>query len=184
MSVESVDTNYLEIARTVLARNQFATVLESTADGQPVLLAENAYFVLAVVAATTFKDLANREAYAADLLTKRVAASPAAGKRWDAYVVLIATEADGDASTFSELVKMNYNTSDLRRIARVGVEASPAGVRGVLRPFLPLSAPAADDASADPLVALEAQLPQFGVDRLFAARAIAAYRETGGVGDV
>jgi hypothetical protein len=184
VSVESVDSNYLEIAKTVLARDQFATVLESTADGRPVLLAENAYFVLAVVSATNFKDLANREAYAADLLTKRVATSSAAGKRWDAYIVLMATEAEGDASTFSELVKMNYNTSNLRRIARVGVDASDAGVRGVLRPFLPLATPASDAASADPLGALEAQLPQFGVDKLFAARVIAAYRETGGVGDV
>jgi hypothetical protein len=183
MTIEP-DNGYLGIARSILRENGFATATDVSDDGRVVLLAENAYFVLAVAGAESFTDLASREAYASDLLTKRVSGSRASGKRWDAYVVLMASEQGDNDTNAVELMRMNYNTSDVRRVARMGVEPTPDGVRGVLRAFLPLAAPAVDSTTADPLFALEAQLPRFGVDGTYAARVIAAYRSSGDVSDV
>lgn len=177
------DRELLGLARSVLEGEAFEVeMVEGTV---PLLLAENRYFVVAVVATATITDLINVESPASDELAQRVSRGDAGPKLWDAYLVLLTQERSPDAARFTrELYQINYDTSRLRRLAHTGVPKTLTGVRTALTPFVRPISLEGPVVAIDPFDSVAMSLVRRGVDQDFAAKAIEAFRYGGDVGDV
>jgi hypothetical protein len=178
-----VDDELLAFARTVLVGERYV-VEDVTADGVRLLLAENRYFVLAVVAAATIEQIVIAEGWGEEFLVGRLRSANMGPKLWDAYLVLLTQELlpdRGDATR--ELFQINYDTRGVRRMAHSGVFPRLADVRNALTPFV---APIELD---DPTIATNAfdsfieALVARGIDREVAVRAVTASRQGADIAD-
>lgn len=181
MTEAVVDPLVLSIARRLLERTGFL-VEERAIDGRDDatwLLAESEYFVLGVAAGQTFDDLLVLEGFLADALGKIISGDALGAKRWDSYVVLLATS-DADQRGTPSVVQLQYNTRSLRRLVALGVGGHEDAVAAALATFLPLPSPPAGGlpSAFDDLVS---QLALNGVPEEQAAAAVTSYRATGNV---
>jgi hypothetical protein len=180
MSLVASDPALLTVARRVLARHDFrlreATLTD--VDDAPWLLAESDYFVLGVAAGRTFDDLRVYEGYVASALGELLQEGEVGAKRWDSYVVLLAT-AGGDEQGRREVVDLQYNTRSLRRLVSLGTAAHEDAVTAALATFLPLPAPPPGGlpSAFDELVE---QLVINGIPQDQVVDAVASYRGQGG----
>ena len=177
-----VDEDLLALARTVLAESGFVLEL---AESEKVLLAENAFAIIALAATPTLADLLSAEAALEALLKTRIANANVGPKLWDAYLVLLTQESpQGQGGVYQQLFEINYDTHEFRRIARVGVGLTIREVRNALTPFVEPVRLKEAGLSADPLDALPASLGRHGVDRDVAMRAVEVFRQGGRLDDV
>jgi hypothetical protein len=174
--VAQSDDELLSIAAEVLADEGF--VIERSTDALAMVLAENAYFVVGVVATATIQQLVENEANASERIAQRLASADSGSKVWDGYLVLLTQEVVSENSISTrELFDINYDTTRIRRIAHAGVEPTTASIGKALVSFLrPLEL---DDSTVtdDPLELLVNALTMHGVDRELGARAAAAFSE-------
>jgi hypothetical protein len=179
----SSDRELLALARSVFVDEGYA--VEDVTGDISLLLAENPYFLVAVSATSTIAQLLLAEPLAEAAVSHRLAASDPGPKRWDAYLILLTQERSPEnRQTTRDLFEINYDTSNLRRIAHAGVQATLAAVRDALTPFVaPIEL---DDPSIarDPFDAMVAALAARGVDRDLASRAAAAFKQGVPLGDV
>ncbi len=177
------DSDLLLLARDVLRTAGFA-VEEVT--GEPSLIfAENRYFVVAVTATSTIAQLLVAEGATEIALAERIARSDAGPKIWDSYVVLLTQEHSVENDEASRaLYEINYDTARMRRIAHIGVEATAAGMREVLAPFVAPRSVADASVSESPLVLLLQALVSHGVNKDLAARAVTAFDQGASLVDV
>ena len=139
---------------------------------------------MAVAAAESLEELREVESYAAPELVERLrSAEGLGGKRWDAYLVLMASLNADAPEDARQLVDIEYNTRGLRRLVAVAVEPTEDDLRRVLRPFISLPTPVSGGLS-DALADLEQQLVVNGVDEVEAHRVVVAFQEKGHLGDV
>lgn len=177
------DEDLLSIAESVL--NSQGYLVENLDDPMDLLLAENAYFVVAVVAFHTIQDLRIAQGPAEEALAERLATASIGPKKWDAYLVFLTQEnAPEDDLTTRELYAINYDTTRLRRIAHTGVSVTPESVSHALAPFVAPLEGNATDIHEDPFGRLLAALEARGVDRDLADRAIAAFEQGASLDDV
>jgi hypothetical protein len=171
------DAELLALARAVLVDEGYV-VEDVAADGVPLLLAENRYFVLGVVAAATIAQIVVAEGWAEEFLAGRLRSADVGPKVWDAYLILLTQERlpeGGDATR--KLFEINYDTRGIRRIAHAGVFPRLTDVRNALTPFV---APIELD---DPTIATSVfesfieSLVARGIDREVAVRAVTASRQ-------
>jgi hypothetical protein len=172
-----VDDELLALARTILVDEGYA-VEDVTADGPHLLLAENRYFVLGVVATATIAQIVIAEGWAEEFLVARLRSADIGPKLWDAYLILLTQERLPESGYATlELFQINYDTRGLRRMAHSGVFPRLADVRNALTPFV---APIELD---DPTIATSAfesfieSLVARGIDREVAVRAVTASRQ-------
>jgi hypothetical protein len=175
------DPLLLSIARRVLARHHFR-MRETQLDGlddAAWLLAENEYFVLGVTAGQTFSDLLVLEGYVAAALGALIHGGDVGAKRWDSYVVLLASTGTDERGR-PDVVRLQYNTRSLRRLVCLGTPAHEDAVAGALATFLPLPDPPPGGlrSAFDELVQ---QLIVNGIPDAQAAAVVASYRSTGGM---
>jgi hypothetical protein len=178
-----VDDELLALARTILIDEDFV-VEDATADGVRLLLAENRYFVLAVVTAATISQIVIAEGWAEEFLVGRLRSADIGPKLWDAYLILLTQERlpeRGDATR--DLFQINYDTRGVRRMVHSGVFPRLADVRNALTPFVapielddPAIATSAFDSFIESLVAR-------GIDREVAVRALTASRQGADIAD-
>jgi hypothetical protein len=183
MTSVNADPLVLSIARRILERHKFL-VEERQAEGlenATWLLAESEYFVLGVAAGKTFDDLVVLEGFVADSLSRVVSEGSIGAKRWDSYVVLLASS-DADQRGRPGVVRLQYNTRALRRLVSLGVGAHEDAVAAALSTFLPIPDPPAGGLPS-PFDDLVEQLTLNGVPEEQAAAAVANYRGSGGVGE-
>ena len=178
------DEDLFALARSVLAEAGFAQE-EVKLQDTSVLLAENAYCIVALVATPTMDDLVAAEPHVEAFLHKAVEGADIGPKLWDVYAVLLTQESpEGHGDGLRPLYKINYDTHDFRRMARVGIEATIQGVRNALTAFVdPVKLEDRELATA-PLEALSAELISFGVDESVAIRAVEIYQRGGQLDDV
>ena len=170
------DPALLALAHRVLRQRGFRTregVLRDLGD-TPWLLAESDEFVVAVVAGRSLLDLELLETHAAPELGELLASGDLGAKRWDAYLVLMAS-GDSGARGNREVVDLQYNTRALRRIVALGVSADEDAVLGVLSTFMPLPEPRAGGLTSafDELID---QLVINGIEHERAEAAVEEYR--------
>ncbi len=176
--------DHLRIAEDILRRAGFATSWLALSGSSRVLVGEDDYFVLGVVAAATLKGLLAAEEVISIAFVNRLAEAAAGPKQWDAYLVLMTPEAPSKSREgASELVALNYDTRYLRRLAHVGVQPARESIEQALRPFLPLPLGGDLESAVDPLKLLQDELPHFGISPKQAAQAISSYRLTGAIED-
>lgn len=168
-----VDLALLEEARTVLVSSEFSVRSDFlTAERLPWLLAENELFALGVAAARTLDDLVALDVHATEAIADRI--RNAGAKRWDGYLVLIASE-DGTDIGSETARSLTYNTALLRRVVSLGVPTGLDGVRQALRSFLPLPPPSTATVGSA-FVDLADELVLQGIDRGLVEEAIQDYQ--------
>jgi hypothetical protein len=179
----ATDGDLLAVAEVVLSAQGY--FVEKLDDPMDWLLAENAYFVVAVVASHTIQDLRIAQGPAEEALAERLTAASIGPKKWDAYLVLLTQEkSPEDDLTTRELYAINYDTTRLRRIAHTGVSVTSESVSHALAPFVAPLEGSASDIHEEPFSRLLAALEARGVDRDLADRAIAAFEQGASLDDV
>ncbi len=177
------DEHLFALARTVLSDAGF-TQKEVALHNAAVLLAENAYCIVALATTPTVDDLIAAEPQVEALLHSNVEREGIGPKLWDAYVVLLTQERPSDQRDgLRPLFKINYDTRGFRRMARAGVEPTIRGVRNALTPFVEPVRLEDTGLATPPLVALVAALITHGVNESVAGRAIEIYKQGGRLGD-
>jgi hypothetical protein len=178
-----VDIELLALARTVLDDEGYA-VEDVTADGVRLVLAENRYFVLAVVATATIAQVVIAEGWAEEFLVGRLRSADIGPKLWDAYLVLLTQERLPErGDTTRDLFEINYDTRGVRRMARSGLFPRLADVRSALTPFVaPIEL---DDPTiaTSPFESFIESLVARGVDREVAVRVVTASRQGADIAD-
>ncbi len=177
------DQELLGIASAVFSENGFE--VEAVEVGLDVLLAENSYFAVAVVAMNTIGNLILSESVAFETLSERVASATMGPKKWDTYLVLLTQERSAEDDEVTRgLFAINHDTSHVRRLAHTGVMPTRTAVAQALAPFLkPIAledSAAQSDALSDLLNALVAR----GVGAEVAQRAVAIFEQGGSLDDV
>lgn len=155
------DDALLELAEVVLRNAGFNLRYGQTDDQEPILLIENSDAVAAIGAFVTVPDLLEAESGVSRALSTNIAAAPPSAKRWDGYVVLL-TSSRGGADRAEELSLLTQNLRHVRRIVRVAVDPTRAGIARALRPLLPLSSSSEVRWIADPLDAIARLLERDG----------------------
>ncbi len=177
----SVDSRLLVVARRILERHRFRVQEQRLEELEEVgwLLAESEYFVLGVAAGQTLDDLLLLEGYVADALGQLLQASQLGAKRWDSYVVLLAS-AGVEQRGQPDVVRLQYNTRSLRRLVALGTAAHEEAVTAALATFLPLPEPPTGGLRP-PFDELVEQLVLNGVGAEQARAAVANYRASNGI---
>lgn len=157
------DDSLLELAEVVLRKANFRLQYDRIGGDEPVLLVENSDAVAAVAAFLSVRDLIEAESDVSRAVSRRVASAPASPKRWDAYVVLL-TSARSAAQYSEELALLTQNLRHVRRIVRVGVDPTRAGLTRALRPLLPLAAINESRWDEDPLGSMRRLLERDGFE--------------------
>lgn len=177
------DDELLLLSTAVLSQHGFH--VEAIKQGIDLILAENAYFVVAVAATNTIPDLILAESVAFDAIASRIDSATLGPKKWDTYLVLLTQDKSAEDDDMTRaLYAINYDTSRLRRIAHTGVDATPEAVGHALAPFV---TPVAQETSArqtDPVDSLLRALLSRGVDEQLAHRAITAFEQGAELDDV
>jgi len=177
------DPALVALARRVLSRRGFR-VSEGQLAGlgdTPWLIAESDLFVLAVVAGRGVNDLRILESHAATALSELLVGAGLGAKRWDAYLVLLAS-GDDDQRGGSDVLELQYNTRPFRRIVVLGISADEQAVLGALSTFMPLPEPTGSGLTS----AFEELIEQLVINGIHRDRAVATvntYRETGSIDD-
>lgn len=180
-----VENELLEVAALVLRDAGCRLRAHRLGDGQEFLLAENAYYIICVVASTSARDILDVERRLADELTTLSLRSDVGPKRWDLYLVILAPRDPEDSKELArDLYRITYDTQHLRRIAVLDVEPTLESLRDALRSFLPTLAPDTAQPLGDALTELESALAEQGIDPANAARAVAAFRSSRSLDDV
>ena len=156
------DDSLLELAGVALKQAGY-TVVPADAGDLRVLLGEDEHNVVVITALISPDQIVAAESHASRALTQRLVAADLPQKKWDAYVVLLCAQSADDDQT-EALTELASNLRHLRRIVRVGVEATLADVARALRPLLPLPVPAVKQRLADPVIALQGMLLRDGLD--------------------
>jgi hypothetical protein len=177
------DTELLSVVEVVLKGQAFSVEkIEQTMD---LLLAENEYFIVAVVASHTIQDLRDSQGFAEGILAARLDAEALGPKKWDVYLVLLTQEVAAEDDTITrELYAINYDTTRLRRVAHTGVSATQESVSRALAPFIAPVQTRGGAIHKEPMDSLFAALNERGVDPDLASRAIAAFEQGAALDDV
>lgn len=179
----SSDRELVALARRVLNDEQYA--VEESHDGVELLLAENRYFVIGVVATATLRELMLAEPLGESVLTDRMKAADPGPKRWDAYLVLLTQErSPDDSETARQLYSINYDTSCVRRIAHSGVAPTVAAVREALTPFVAPVKLDDEGMATDAFASMTDALTARGIDRGLADRALTGFRQGAELDDI
>lgn len=175
------DSGLLAVAQLVLrARGFLVRTSHLSNSSVPLLLAEDAHFVLCVIEFETAGQLTALESAGTFELAEQL--DGALAKRWDAYLVLLTRElAPTDAFT-ATVADILYNTRYVRRMVRWGVANTEKSLTQALRPFMDLPHQEAGTA-LDPVQLLLERLPLYGIDKPSAVEAVTRWEASGDQAD-
>lgn len=177
------DDGLLGLTRTVMSEQGFQ--VETIGGNIDLVIAENSYFVVAVAAMNTIRNLILAEPIVFEALSQRIESAAMGPKKWDTYLVLLTQEksAEEDAVT-RDLYAINHDTSRVRRIAHTGVDPTPEAVRHALAPFIEPITPVTNVTHMDALASLLHTLISHGVGEELAQRAVTAFEQGASLDDV
>jgi len=168
------DFELLELASITLRAVNYVTTVAGTGKSQ-TLFADSDSGAIAVGASTTVDGLVAIESALSSQLVARMEERRIPDRRRDGYVVLL-TAQPAEAQQSEALFGMTYNLRHVRRVVRVNVEPTTAGVARALRPVLPLLSRPTTQLALDPLESLERRLVEDGLDSRSVTNAIARFR--------
>jgi hypothetical protein len=175
------DSGLLAAAALVLRSRGFVVHTTHLSNSSvPLLLAEDAHFVLCVIEFESADQLTALESAGTFELTEHL--EGALAKRWDAYLVLLSRDLAPTNAFTSTVSDILYNTRYVRRLVRWGVSNTEESVTRALRPFVGL--PNQDPGHAlDPVQLLLDRLPLYGIDKTTAVEAISMWQASGDLVD-
>ena len=136
----ATDEHLLALSQEVLSDAGFACERVSLG-ADTGLLAENEYSIIALTTTATVAEIEAAESALAGYLGVRTDGVDLGAKVWDMHLVMLSRDecmerGPGARSVF----EIAYDTSQFRRIIKVGVFATPTAVRGALSSFMDLPA--------------------------------------------
>lgn len=174
-----VDSGLLELSDAVLSQNGFTTLRVETE--LQLLLAEDTDSFVAVAALVAADDMVDAEPLVSRALTQRAVARNLGTKSWDLYTVLLCAQKPDDGHVES-LAELSNNLRHVRRLVRVGVDPTLAGLARALRPLMPLPAPHLESGLVDPMASLRTRLVSDGLAEELVSRAFQQYALGGSAG--
>lgn len=174
ISLDLLDLELLELAANVLSDVGYG-VARSASDGFELLLAEDQDSVVALTTVVSAAAVLDAEPAITRYISERFAQISSNPKRWDGYAMVL-TSSSISAELAEPIFALTYNLSHVRRIIRVNVEATKAGMRRALRPVLPLSVSADPVEPSDPITSLQSRLITDGVPADEVSRAMSEFR--------
>ena len=171
------DQDLLALARAILESEDY--VVEAVDEkGLEVLVGENRYFIVSVVAVPTIAQLLIAEGIAERFLTAQMEEADLGPKVWDAYLILLTQERLPDGGEVTrDLFAINYDTRAIRRIAHSGVDPTLSAVRTALTPFVKPIELDDPEITRDPFELFSDALIRRGVEPGVVSRAIPAFKQ-------
>lgn len=167
------------VAGRVLAQEGFETQYLSVSDlSQQVLIAENHYVTVAILAGSTRAELAPDVDACSILIPNWVAEHGDRAKLWDVYLIALMAGDPDDAADFAWAELLENDTRRIRKLVRWGVVPEADALSRALAMFLPLTSGPAHTLP-DPLDALVDSLRSRGVPPDVVDRAMGSFRRTG-----
>ncbi|RJS47449.1 hypothetical protein [Nocardioides cavernaquae] len=158
---ELADLELLELSESVMSGAGYV-VQKAGIEGAQVLLVENDDNIAVIAAPITLQHLLEIEPLVSRSLSERLVAGPPNRKRWDAFVVFLCAQ-EATTEETEPIADLVNNLRFARRLVRIGVAPTRAGVSRSLRPLLPLPT-AHDKPLLDPLDELRRILVVDGLD--------------------
>lgn len=150
---------------------------------EPVILAENAYHIIAFQIFEAWQDLVEKVDSIEIELSALIGKSEAKSKAWDAYLVLACRAGISGSSEINQMSSLTYNTNRTRKIIRANIGDSLTKLEEIVTPFLALKKAEYSAKGRDPLDLLQAKMIAAGHDRTTVERAVTSFKETGRVAD-
>lgn len=170
------DLDLVGLARIALDAAQFRTSIVDV-DGHQLLVADGTSTAVVVATTARVDQLLDIEPIAIRPLVERLGLRSVPDRRRDGYLFLLSTQ-PADASQAAALFGLTYNLRHVRRLVRVGVEPTAAGVARALRPVLPLLTRISTFEAMNPIVELEHRLIEDGLDPRIVRDAIDRFRSS------
>lgn len=176
------DLDLVGLARIALNAAQFQTSIVDV-DGLQLLVADGKSTVVVVATTARVDQLLDVEPVAIRPLVERLEPRSVPDRRRDGYLFLLTTQL-ADANQAAALFGLTYNLRHVRRLVRVGVEPTAAGVARALRPVLPLLTRVSTFKVMNPIVELEHRLIEDGLDPRIVRDAVDRFRFSDAAGHV
>jgi len=174
-------TSFREYFSRVLEDAEFdVRTVPIVKDLDPVVLAENPYYVIAFQAFDSwsglYKDYEQIEIALSQLMEKH----PQTPKVWDSYLVLVCRAKLYKPEEFDEFSDLVYNTRYTRKIVRAGVN-DLITIDEVIKPFIQLKKARTRARERDPLALLGEKMIKDGIDEILVNRLITVFKEGGDI---
>lgn len=147
-------------------------------DADPVVLAENPYYVIAFQAFESWPKLVEDYQRIEIALSQLMEKHPTTPKVWDTYLVLVCRAELYKPEEFDEFSDLIYNTRYTRKVVRAGV-GDLTTIDEVVRPFIHLERARIRARERDPLNILAEKMIAGGIDQSMVNKLITVFREGG-----
>lgn len=153
-------------------------------DGEPIVIAENPYYVIAFQVFNLWNDLIESAGRIELALSELIEKSTGTGKTWDAYLLLVCRSEIHRVEEFNQFSDLAYNTRHTRKIIRAGLGDSLTSLDEITRPFVSLTKARSSAKGRDPLRLLEERLIESGYDSTEIKRLITTFKEGGDLASI
>lgn len=147
-------------------------------DSEPVVLAENPYYVIAFQAFDLWSKLIEDYQQIEIALSQLIEKHPRTPKVWDTYLVLVCRAELYKPEEFDEFSDLIYNTRYTRKIVRAGV-GNLTAIDEVVKPFIHLEKARIHARERDPLNILGEKMITGGIDEALVNKLITVFKEGG-----
>lgn len=147
-------------------------------DSDPVVLAENPYYIIAFQAFNSWSRLIEDYEPIEIALSDLIGRHPETPKVWDAYLVLVCRADIYKPEEFDEFSNLIYNTRYTRKIVRTGV-SDLTTINELVRPFIHLEKARLRARKRDPLQILGEKMINSGLDKTLVDKLVTVYKEGG-----
>lgn len=152
-------------------------------DFEPVVLAENPYYIIAFQAFDSWSKLMEDYAPIERALSDLIRQHPETPKVWDAYLVLVCRAKLFKAEEFDEFSNLIYDTRYTRKIVRTGV-SDLTTINELAKPFVHLERARSLARDRDPLQILGEKMINSGLDKTLINKLITVFKEGGDLSNV
>lgn len=178
------DEAFRSHASQLLSRAGFeARELSLVEDIQPVVIAENPYYLIAFQIFDAWDQLLASTPSIELALWRLLEASPETHKTWDAYLVLACRGELTLSDEYNQLSNLVYDTRRTRKIVRVNVGDRLTEIDDAVRPFTALEQARVAARDRDPLSLLAQRLEASGFESALIRRVVTTFMETGHIID-
>lgn len=152
---------------------------------EPVVLAENPYYLIAFQVFDLWPDLLEAAGQIELALSDIIARQKETAKVWDAYLVLVCRSELHEIEQFNQLSNLTYDTRHTRKIVRTGLSDSLTRLDEIAKPFISLTKVRSTAKGRDPLRILGKKMIESElIDGAQVERLITVFKERGDLSSV
>jgi len=174
-------TNFKDYFATILKEAGYdVRTWELVAGLEPVVLAENPYYLIAFQVFDLWSNLVEAAGQIELALSDIIGKHKETAKVWDAYMVLVCRTQLHGIEQFNQFSNLTYDTRHTRKIIRAGLGDSLTRLDEIARPFISLTKVRSTAKGRDPLRILGDKMIESGdVEGTEIERLISIFKEQG-----